>query len=129
MKIAVKAALFILSTVLLVLIVLDMSNKNTRSVESSYLANNATYSSISMLANGSYEIKSIDELVAEAIQDIVTSKESNSDIKVQVMGIDAENGLIDLNVIQTIKHVNGEITNVEERRTVILENYQIESEE
>lgn len=121
MKIAIKGAFTFVGIVLLVLIILDMSGKNVRSIETATLANNAAYQSIKVLANGSYNINNMDELVAEAIQDIVMNKQTDSNIKVQVLSVDAENGLIDLNIIQTVHHVNGKDTVIEERRAVILE--------
>ena len=111
-----------IAIVLVVIICSDIGSSAVRDTETSTIANNSTYNSIRVLANGTYDIDSMDDLVAEAIKDIVLTKQTDSDIKVQVLGVDAENGMIDLNVIQTIKHANGEVTTSEERRTVILEN-------
>ena len=121
MKILIRGAFIFFAITLLVITALDMSTSNVRKTETSTLANNAAYQSVKVLANGSYDINNMDELVAEAIKDIVMNKESDSDIKVQVISVDAEHGLIDLNVIQTIKHLNGKETKTSQRRTVILE--------
>lgn len=121
MKILIRGAFIFIGITLLVITVLDMSTSNVRKTETSNLANNAAYQSVKIMANGSYSINNIDELVTEAVKDIVMNKETDSDIKIQVLGVDAENGMIDLNVIQTIKHLNGKETTTSERRTVILE--------
>lgn len=121
MKILVRGAFTFLAITFLVITILDMSTSNVRKNETATLANNSTYESIKVLANGSYDIENMDELVAEAVKEIVMNKESDSDIKIQVLSVDAENGLIDLNVIQTIKHLNGKETQTSQRRTVILE--------
>lgn len=121
MKIIIRGAFTFLAITLLVLIGLDMSSNNVRKTETSTLANNSTYQPIKILVNGTYDINNIDELTAEVVKEIVTNKESDSDIKIQILGIDAENGMLDLNVIQTVKHLNGEKTTTEQRRTVILE--------
>lgn len=111
-----------IAIVLVVIICSDIGSSAVRDTETSTIANNSTYNSIRVLANGTYDVNSMDDLVAEAIKDIVLTKQTDSDIKVQVLGVDAENGMIDLNVIQTINHANGKVTTSEERRTVILEN-------
>lgn len=121
MKIAIKTAMTFLSILFLVFIIMDMGSKNTKSTETFLSSNNSSYTSIRMQNNGAYEIENNKELVAEAIQDIVDNKESNADIKVQVLGVDEEHGMIDLNVIQTIHHINGEVTKTQDRKTVILE--------
>lgn len=121
MKHIVRGAFTFFIVTLLVLIVLDMGSNGVIKTETATLANNATYEAIKVKANGAYSIDSMDELVAEAIKDIVMSKQADSEIKVQVLGIDAEEGMIDLNVIQTVKHLNGKESVTEQRRTVILE--------
>lgn len=112
---------FFIVTVLVVLIVLDMSGQSVRKTETNTLANNAPYNAIRVKVNGQYDIDNIDELVAEVVKEIVLSKETDSKIQIQVLGIDSENGMLDINIIQYIHHVNGKITTTEERRTVILE--------
>lgn len=123
MKNAIRGAFLFLSISLLIIVVLDITTNGVKKTETADIANNAAYQAISTKAEGVNEIENIDELVAEAIKEIVMTKNSNASIKVQVLGIDAENGLLDINVIQTLKHSNGKETVSEERRTVILENY------
>ena len=125
MKLLIRGAFTFFAITLLVITCLDISSSNVRETETATLANNSAYQSIKVLANGSYDINNMDELVAEAVKDIVMNKESDSDIKIQVLSVDAENGLIDLNIIQTVKHLNGKETKTEERRTVILEKKDI----
>lgn len=121
MKIAIKTALTFISILFLVLVIMDMGAKNTKETETFASSTNSAFSSVLFDGNGSYEVETDLDLVNEAIQDIINTKESNADIKVQVLGVDAENGMIDLNVIQTIKHVNGKVTQTMDRKTVILE--------
>lgn len=123
MKNAIRGAFLFLSISLLIIVVLDITTNGVKKTETADIANNAAYQAISTKAEGVNEIENIDELVAEAIKEIVMTKNSNASIKVQVLGIDAENGLLDINVIQTLKHSNGKETVSEERRTVILESY------
>ena len=121
MKNAIRGAFIFIIITLVTVIILDMGSKGNRATETSRLANSSSYNAIKVLANGTYDIDSDEELVTEAIKDIIMNKETDSDIKVQVLGVDKENGMIDLNVIQTVKHVNGKVTAVSDRRTVILE--------
>lgn len=111
-------SIFFVATIV-VLIVLDMSGNNVRKGETATIANSATYDAIRVKL--SENITDEEELVAEVIKQVALSKQSDSDIKIQILGIDAENGMLDVNIIQTIRHVNGKTTTTEERRTVILE--------
>lgn len=122
MRYVIRGAFLFMAITLVVIICMDMGSSAVRDTETAEMANNSTYNAIRVMANGTYDVDSMDDLVAEAIKEIVLSKETNSDIKVQVLGVDAENGMIDLNIIQTINHANGKVTKSEERRTVILEN-------
>lgn len=119
-------ALF-LSVFILIVCILDISNSGTKQKETSALAKNAAYDALKIKLTGEYDLENNDELIGEIIRNIAISKYSNSDVKIQVLGIDAENGLIDINVIQTIEHVNGKTSTEEERRTVIIETVKQDS--
>lgn len=122
MKMAIRGAFTFIVIMLVVIIGSNSSRKGVIATETATISNNAAYIPIKMLSNGAYTVSNDEDLMGEVIKEIVLNKETNADIKVQVFSIDAENGLVDLNVIQTIKHANGQSTTTEERRTVILEN-------
>lgn len=122
MRMAIRGVFTFVTVLLVIIIGSNMSRKNVIANETGFISNNAAYMPVRMLSNGAYEIETDEDLLAEVIKEIVLNKESNADIKVQVFTVDSENGLVDLNVIQTIHHANGETTTTEERRTVILEN-------
>ena len=52
---------------------------------------------------------------------MVLNKSSDCDIEVEILDVDYLNGLIDLKIKQTFQHVNGKKTEIESRRTIILE--------
>lgn len=122
MRMAIRGVFTFMVVLLVIITGSNMSRKNVIANETGFISNNAAYMPVRMLSNGAYEIETDEDLLAEVIKEIVLNKESNADIKVQVFTVDSENGLVDLNVIQTVHHANGETTTTEERRTVILED-------
>lgn len=119
MQLSIRLSFLFLTCVLLLLVITDMNGTNVKKNETNTLANIASYQSV---LSSKDENKTEEKMIEEAVKQIVYNKESDSDIKIQVLGIDAENGMIDLNVIQTIHHTNGQTSTTEERRTVILDD-------
>lgn len=119
-------ALFI-AVAVSILCILDISNNGTKKKETSSLSETATFDPLKIKLTGEYDLENNDELIGEIVRNIAINKYSNSDIKIQVLGIDAKNGFIDLNIIQYIDHANGKTTKHEERRTVIVETEKVTS--
>lgn len=119
-------ALF-MSISIVILCILDISSNGTKRKETSSLAESATYDALKIKLTGEYDLENNDELIGEIVRNIAINKYSNSDIKIQVLGIDAKNGFIDLNIIQYIDHANGKTTKHEERRSVIVETEKVTS--
>ena len=119
MQLSIRLSFLFLTCVLLLLVITDMNGTNVKKNETNTLANIASYQSV---LSSKDENMTEEKMIQEAVKQIVYNKESDSDIKIQVLGIDAENGMIDLNVIQTIHHANGQTSTTEERRTVILDD-------
>ena len=119
-------ALFIAVSVS-ILCILDISNNGTKKKETSSLSETSTFDPLKIKLTGEYDLENNDELIGEIVRNIAINKYSNSDIKIQVLGIDAKNGFIDLNIIQYIDHANGKTTKHEERRTVIVETEKVTS--
>lgn len=121
MKIIFQAVSVFLVISFLALCSADVGASGVRKNETASLANSSTYNAMRAFTQGNYKIDSDEELIAEAIIDIVMNKETDSDIEVYVMGVDREVGMIDLEIHQKINHVNGVQTTAVERRTVIVE--------
>ena len=119
MQLSIRLSFLFLTCVLLLLVITDMNGTNVKKNETNTLANIASYQSV---LSSKDENMTEEKMIQEAVKQVVYNKESDSDIKIQVLGIDAENGMIDLNVIQTIHHANGQTSTTEERRTVILDD-------
>ena len=121
MRNIIKGVALFFSISIFILVLLDVSMGGTKHNETSDLANTAPYEALKVKLTGEYDLEDNEDLVAELVRNVVMTKYTNSDIKIQILGIDAKNGLIDINVIQTVKHSNGTTTTQEERRTVIVE--------
>lgn len=127
MKNIIKGAGMFVAITLVVIVMFNINNASVKKSETAALANTASYDALKVKVTSEYDFENNDDLVAEVIKQIAINKNTNSDVKVQILGIDAENGLLDINVIETIKHANGEITTEEQRRTVIVETVKHES--
>lgn len=121
MKNIIKGVGLFIAISTLIIVCLDVSVSGTKHNETSSIANNAPYEALKIKLTGEYNLENDIDLVAELIRNVVINKYSNSDLKIQILGIDAENGMLDINIIQTVKHINGKETVEEERRTVIVE--------
>ena len=127
MRNVIKGVGYFFCISLVILTILDISLTGTKEKEVDSIANNAPYEALKVKLTGEYDLENDEDLIAELVRNVVISKYSNSDIKIQVLGIDAKNGLLDINVIQNIKHANGKTTKKEERRTVILETEKVKN--
>ncbi len=121
MRNIIKGAAFFFTISIVILVILDISLSGTKHNETTSLANESSYDALKIKLTGEYDLENNEDLVAELIKNVVINKTSNNDVKIQILGIDAKNGLIDINVIEDIKHVNGVTTRKQERRTVIIE--------
>lgn len=123
MKLILKGAIAVFVIFLIAVCVLDTGTSIVRRNETAELAENAAYETLNAMKNESTEIGSDQEMIAEVIKNIVIKYDTNSDVEVRIISMDSRNGLLDLEIIQTFKHSNGEEETVTERRTVILEDY------
>lgn len=121
MKLAVKFTLLFLSIFILILCVVSMNQKSFQVNETHQIANESTFYPLKQASIPYYEKSTNEELVAEVLRQVVLSKQSDSDIKVQILGVDVENGMLDINIIQTFRHVNGQEEEISSRKTIILE--------
>lgn len=76
-----------------------------------------------------YTLDNREEFLADFVEGLLIKIESDSEIEVQVAGIDYEKGLLAIKVIEHFEHMNGKPGTVESERTVLLENYNIEEVE
>ena len=70
-----------------------------------------------------YSIDNTDEFIADFVQNLILYIESDSEIKVEILSVDIEKGLLDVNVIETFEQPNGSTKSISCRKTVIMESY------
>lgn len=121
MKLSVKFTLLFLSIFIMIICIVNMNQKSFQINETHQIANESTFYPLKQSANPYHQKMTNDELVAEVLRQVVLSKQSDSDIKVQILGIDVENGMLDVNIIQTFHHANGKEEQISSRKTIILE--------
>lgn len=66
-------------------------------------------------------IKSNDDMVAEFLQIMFTSLNSDGDLSVEVMGADCKEGMLDVFVTQKYKYLNGRTGEIKTRKCAIYE--------
>lgn len=82
-----------------------------------------------LLEERTYTLESKDEFIADFIEGLLIKVESDSEIEVQLTGMDFEKGLLSVKVIENFKHINGKPGTVETEKTVVLENYDTDEKE
>ena len=70
---------------------------------------------------GQKNICSNDEMVAEFIQLMSVHLNSDSDVQVEVMGVDYEEGMLDVKVTESFQYLNGKEGSVSIRKCAIYE--------
>lgn len=123
MKMILRGAIAVFVIFIVIVCLLDTGTSVIRRNETAEIAENASYETLNAIKNESTDIGSDQEMIAEVIKNIVIKYDTNSDVEVRIISMDSRNGLLDLEIIQTFKHSNGEEEKVTERRTVILEDY------
>ena len=68
-----------------------------------------------------YAITTDEELIAEFNRNLLTSISSDSDIEVQVMGVNAAEGFLDVQVVSKYKFPTGADGKVSARKTMLLD--------
>lgn len=121
MKIGIKIALMVFVMVVLTASIGDICFSSIRREETFNLASNGAMKVANLLRNKSVSITSEKDMVAELVKTIMTEKHTDSPITIQVLNVDAKNGLVDINVVQEITHLNGKVEYVSERKTIVVE--------
>lgn len=68
-----------------------------------------------------YEIHNEKEFVADFVQRLVIGLNSKSEIKVNVLAVDMDKGLLDVEVVEEYRQPNGTVGSASYRKTVILD--------
>ncbi|MFQ6861832.1 MAG: hypothetical protein ACLROI_00120 [Beduini sp.] len=121
MKLAVKFSFLFICMFIFFICLSDINGRPFKINETHSISYDSTYYPLKQLASPYHQITSNDQLVAEVLKQVVLSKQSDCDIKVQILGVDHINGLLDVNIIQTYQHINGKEEVIQSRQTIIIE--------
>ena len=121
MKLALKFSIITVCQFIFLLCISDLSTKTYNQNETQRLSQMASYQALKQASTPYQNIKSNEQLVGEVLKEVVLNKSSDCDIEVEILDVDYLNGLIDLKIKQTFQHVNGKKTEIESRRTIIVE--------
>lgn len=122
MKNAIIGATMIIVMVLLSLIHMSITTTDVRQSELDKALNSAVRTTMEIAkTKETYPIETEEEFIAEFNKNLLSSISSDSDIEVQVMGVDLEEGMLDVKVISKFKFPTGADGQVSSRKTVILD--------
>lgn len=106
-----------------ILIGLTIYSESTRSNELNNIVNTASEQALTNLKlKKQYEINDEDEFVADFVENLIVSINSDSDITVNVLAVDMEKGLLDVEVIEIYQTPIGTTKECSCRKTIILDN-------
>lgn len=124
MKTAIISCVLVLLLIITSLILFTIYGQNTRKNEVEDSLSIAVEQSLETLKiKKTYNINNTEEFVADFLQNLLISIESDSEVEVNILSVDVEKGLLDVEVIETFSQPNGSTKSVSCRKTVILEEY------
>lgn len=74
-----------------------------------------------LMVDQQYTIADTKEFIADFVQRLVVGLDSESEITVNILAVDTEKGLLDVEVVETYRQVNGTTGTASYRKTVILD--------
>lgn len=122
MKNAAIIISLVLMTIMTFFIVEALHAREYRTVELSEAVDNALEAAMNNVAfDKCYTIHNDDELVEDFKQLLMTSIDSASQIDVEVLKVDYEKGILEVNVTEHFKYINGRIGAISKKASVILD--------
>lgn len=111
-----------------IVIIMTLSGTNMRQNELNDAVDNAMKATIeNQFQENTYSVASNDELVADFIQALLVQVNSDSTVEVKVLNVDYVKGLLSVEVTEKYQHPIGTFGTVSANRTVIMEQYQVNS--
>lgn len=122
MKNAIIGCTILLLILLLTLTHLSITAKDIRQQELDKSLNNAVYTTMEQAkVSNKYKIDTDDELIAEFNKNFLSQMNSDSEIEIQVMGVNLKEGLLDINVVNRFEYPTGAKGQVSARKAIIYE--------
>lgn len=124
MKNAIIGATILVVTLLLSMIHMSVTTEDVRQYELDTSLNSAikTTMEVAKTKNAGYTIDTVEEFLDEFNKNLLSKISTDSEIEVLVMGVNLEEGLLDIKVISRFKYPTGADGEVTSRKTVIFDN-------
>jgi len=129
MRNAVTAFVLLMIMVLTGITINTIDNTTTRKNELDTNLSAAMEQSMLLLTvdtDSDYDIESKEDLIADFIQNFLIKTTTDSTFTIDIIGADAEKGLLDVKVTETFGSYAGIKKSVSVRKTIILEDYENE---
>ena len=109
-----------------IVIVMTLCGTNMRQNELNRAVDSALQDTVeNQFDTKTYSVSSNDELIADFMEALLVQINSDCSIKVNVLDVDYQKGLLSVEVIEKYKHPIGTEGQVSVKRTVIMEQYTV----
>lgn len=109
-----------------IIIVITLCGTNMRQNELNRAVDSAVQDTVeNQFDNKTYSVSSNDEFIADFIEALLVQINSDCSVKVNVLDVDYQKGLLSVEVIEKYKHPIGTDGQVCVKRTVIMEQYMV----
>lgn len=109
-----------------IVIVMTLCGTNMRQNELNRAVDSALQDTVeNQFDSKTYSVSSNDEFIADFMEALLVQINSNCSIKVNVLDVDYQKGLLSVEVIEKYKHPIGTEGQVSVKRTVIMEQYTV----
>ena len=109
-----------------IIIVMTLCGTNMRQNELNRAVDSALQDTVeNQFDNKTYSVSSNDEFIADFMEALLVQVNSDCSIKVNVLDVDYQKGLLSVEVIEKYKHPIGTEGEVSVKRTVIMEQYMV----
>lgn len=113
-------------SIISIVIVMTLCGTNMRQNELNRAVDSAVQDTVeNQFDNKTYSVSSNDELIADFIEVLLVQINSDCSVKVNVLDVDYQKGLLSVEVIEKYKHPIGTEGLVSVKRTVIMEQYMV----
>lgn len=109
-----------------IVIVMTLYGTNMRQNELNRAVDSAVEDTVeNQFDNKTYSVSSNDEFIADFIEALLVQINSDCSVKVNVLDVDYQKGLLSVEVIEKYKHPIGTDGQVSVKKTVIMEQYMV----
>jgi competence protein ComGC len=116
----------IICAIISIVIVMTLCGTNMRQNELNRAVDSALQDTVENQFNSkTYSVSSNDEVIADFIEALLVQINSDCTVKVNVLDVDYQKGLLSVEVIEKYKHPIGTDGQVSVKRTVIMEQYSV----